>query len=57
MTRARAVRVCVVQERKEENMRKRKRLTKRGSKRLFRKTAIKTHRLNMIRPMRGGERL
>jgi hypothetical protein len=35
----------------------RKRLTRRGSKRLFRKTAMKTHKKNVTRPLRGGIRL
>lgn len=55
MTRARAVRVCAVNER--SSMKYRKRLSRKGSKRLFRKTAVKTHKANIIRPMRGGERL
>lgn len=38
-------------------MKFRKKITRRGSKRLFRKTAVKTHKKNLIRPMRGGERL
>lgn len=38
-------------------MRKRKRLTKKGSKRLFKKTAMKVAHKNMIRGMRGGIRL
>lgn len=37
---------------------KRKKLTKRGSKRLFKATASKTHKLNLKpEPMRGGIRL
>ncbi|UPW40859.1 DNA binding protein [Sigmofec virus UA08Rod_6451] len=35
----------------------RKKLSKRGSKRLFRATATKVHRKNVRRPMRGGIRL
>lgn len=39
-------------------MRKRKKLSRKGSKRLFRKTASKTHKKNLRgRPMRGGIRL
>lgn len=38
-------------------MSKRHRLSKRGSKRLFKKTAVKVHKSNLIRPMRGGERM
>lgn len=38
-------------------MKYRKKLTRRGSRRLFKKTATKTHKLNIVRPMRGGERL
>lgn len=38
-------------------MKYRKKLTRRGSRKLFRKTAIKTHRKNIVKPMRGGERL
>lgn len=38
-------------------MRKKRRMTRRGSKRLFRATAAKTHRLNVVRPERGGIRL
>lgn len=37
--------------------RKRRKMTRRGSKRLFRKTALKTHKANVARPMRGGIRL
>ena len=37
---------------------KRRKMTRRGSKRLFKATADKTHRMNMSpRPMRGGTRL
>ena len=36
---------------------KRRKLTRRGSKRLFKKTAVKTHRKNMAMPMRGGIRM
>jgi len=35
----------------------RKRLSRRGSKRLFRKTAVKVHKKNITRPLRGGIRL
>lgn len=39
-------------------MRKRKRLSKKGSRRLFTKTAGRTHRKNVSPgPMRGGIRL
>lgn len=37
---------------------KRKKLSRRGSKRLFKATALKTHAVNMkIMPMRGGFRM
>lgn len=36
---------------------KRRRLSRRGSKRLFKKTAMKVHRKNMTSPMRGGIRM
>jgi hypothetical protein len=35
----------------------RKRLGKRRSKRLFKKTALRSHKYNSSRPMRGGIRL
>lgn len=35
----------------------RKRMKKRTSKKIFNKTAKKTHRRNFIKPMRGGYRL
>lgn len=35
----------------------RKRLSRRGSKRLFRKTAVKTHKKNLVTPARGGIRM
>lgn len=39
-------------------MSRRKKLTRRGSKRLFRVTGLKTHKKNLIAaPMRGGIRL
>ena len=36
---------------------KRRRMTRRGSKKLFKATAVKTHKANAARPMRGGIRL
>lgn len=36
---------------------KRRKLSIRGSKRLFKKTAMLTHRKNVARPLRGGIRL
>lgn len=37
---------------------KRRKLTRRGSKRLFKKTAVKVHKKNLLsRPMRGGIRM
>lgn len=36
---------------------KRKKLSRRGSKRLFRVTAVKSHKVNRPRIMRGGERM
>lgn len=36
---------------------KRRKLSRRGSKRLFRKTAVKVHKSNLIKPLRGGERM
>lgn len=38
-------------------MKYRKRVSKRGSKRLFRKTAVKTHKKNFVMPNRGGLRM
>lgn len=38
-------------------MRKRKKLSRRGSKRLFKATANKVHKRNLARPERGGIRL
>lgn len=38
-------------------MKRRRRMTRKGSKRLFKKTALKTHKVNSARPMRGGIRL
>lgn len=35
----------------------RRRLSRRGSKRLFSATARKYHRGNLVKPMRGGKRL
>lgn len=35
----------------------RRRVSRRGSKRLFRKTATKVHKRNVRKPMRGGIRL
>lgn len=41
-----------------EQKMKRKKLSRKGSKRLFRATADRTHRMNVNkRPMRGGTRL
>lgn len=36
---------------------KRRKMTRKGSRRLFKKTAMKTHKVNYARPMRGGIRL
>lgn len=36
---------------------KRRKMTRKGSKKLFRKTAMKMHKVNTARPMRGGIRL
>lgn len=36
---------------------RRRRLSRRGSKRLFRATSRKVHKKNVGRPMRGGHRL
>ena len=36
---------------------KRRKMTRKGSRRLFKKTALKTHKVNSVRPMRGGIRL
>lgn len=38
-------------------MRKRRKLSRRGSKRLFKATANKLHKKNLARPARGGIRL
>lgn len=38
-------------------MKYRAKVSRGGSKRLFTKTAIKQHKKNILRPMRGGERL
>ena len=38
-------------------MRKRRHMSKRGSKRLFTATALKTHSRNVVAPSRGGIRL
>ena len=38
-------------------MAKRTRISRRGSKRLFKATANKVHQVNIIKPMRGCERL
>ena len=38
-------------------MRKRHRVSRRGSKRLFRKTAVKVHKKNFVMPNRGGLRM
>lgn len=38
-------------------MRKRKKLSRRGSKRLFKATASKVHKRNLARPERGGIRM
>lgn len=43
--------------RKEVIMRKRSRVSRRGSKRLFTATALKTHSRNVVAPSRGGIRL
>lgn len=36
---------------------KRRKLSRKGSKRLFKATALKVHKRNLTRPMRGGERM
>lgn len=36
---------------------KKRRMTRKGSKRLFRKTAMKVHKVNSAAPSRGGIRL
>lgn len=36
---------------------KRRKLSRKGSRRLFKKTAIKTHKKNLAKPMRGGIRM
>lgn len=33
------------------------RMSKRGSKKLFRATAMKTHKKNLVKPSRGGLRM
>lgn len=38
-------------------MRKRRSISRRGSKRLFTATALKTHSRNVVSPSRGGIRL
>lgn len=38
-------------------MAKRRKMSRSGSRRLFKATASKSHILNMPRPMRGGTRL
>lgn len=38
-------------------MKYRHKVSRRGSKRLFTKTALKVHKKNIVTPMRGGERL
>lgn len=38
-------------------MKYRKKLSRRGSKRLFRKTALKMHKKNFVMPNRGGLRM
>lgn len=38
-------------------MAKRKKLSKRGSQKLFKATVNRKHRFNLPRPMRGGTRL
>lgn len=38
-------------------MMKKRRLTRRGSKRLFKATAVKVNKKNVARPMRGGIRM
>lgn len=35
----------------------RRHVSRRGSRRLFRATATKVHKKNIVRPMRGGRRL
>lgn len=36
---------------------KRRRMSRRGSRKMFRKNAVRTHKYNSSRPMRGGIRL
>lgn len=36
---------------------KKRKMTKRGSKRLFKALARKTHKINLARPSRGGIRM
>lgn len=38
-------------------MKKRRKMSRRGSKRLFKATAVKVHKKNLARPQRGGIRL
>lgn len=38
-------------------MKYRKKLSRRGSKRLFRRTAVKTNKKNFVMPNRGGLRM
>lgn len=38
-------------------MKRRKRISKRGSRRLFKATAMKTHKKNFVMPNRGGLRM
>lgn len=43
--------------RRRERVMKRRKLTRKGSKRLFKKTAVKVHKKNLAMPMRGGIRM
>ena len=36
---------------------KRRKMTRKGSKRLFKATALKTHKRNLANPQRGGIRM
>lgn len=38
-------------------MKKRRHMSRRGSKRLFKATALKTHKRNLSNPQRGGIRM
>lgn len=38
-------------------MKYRHKVSRRGSKRLFRKTSLKMHKKNLVRPNRGGLRM